>query len=117
MKQQVLGIQANRATWRDAVEFKECVQAWAERIGVKPSRVQVQTMTRKWASCSPLGAVTFSTELLSRSCTFGEAVIVHELLHLRVRNHGPLFRSLLLSYLPDADARGLRRPEAVEDIS
>jgi predicted metal-dependent hydrolase len=28
-------------------------------------------------------------------------VIVHELLHLKVRNHGKLFKSLLRAYLPN----------------
>ncbi len=32
---------------------------------------------------------------------FQEYVIVHELLHLRVPNHGKLFRTLMLLYLPD----------------
>ena len=30
---------------------------------------------------------------------FGESVIVHELIHLRVPNHGKLFRSLVLSFM------------------
>lgn len=60
-------------------------------------------MAQKWASCSPSGVVTFSTDLLDESRSFGEAVILHELLHLTVPNHGKLFRSLLRSYMPDAD--------------
>jgi predicted metal-dependent hydrolase len=31
---------------------------------------------------------------------FQDYVIVHELLHLRVPNHGKLFKSLLTAYLP-----------------
>lgn len=101
MKQQVIPIESSRSdAWPDAARFKECVWDWAERIGVKPTRVQVQAMTKKWASCSSQGAVTFSLDLLDEGRRFGEAVIVHELLHLKVRNHGPLFRSLFKAYLP-----------------
>lgn len=57
-------------------------------------------MTRKWGSCSPAGRVTFSLALAGESAAFQDYVIVHELLHLRVRNHGPLFRSWLSAYLP-----------------
>jgi predicted metal-dependent hydrolase len=92
-----------RSRWRDSAELKEHARAWAERIGVKPSRVQVQSMKTKWASCSTLGAISFSTDLLLERRSFGEAVIVHELLHLKVRNHGPVFRSLLRAYLPSHD--------------
>jgi len=64
-------------------------------------------MKTKWASCSTSGAISFSADLLTERRAFGEAVIVHELLHLRVRNHGPLFRSLLGAILPSM--RHLRR--------
>lgn len=87
--------------WRDSAEFKEHVRIWADRIGVQPSRIQVQAMRTKWASCSIRGAISFSTDLLLERRRFGEAVIVHELLHLKVRNHGPVFRSLLHAFLPD----------------
>jgi hypothetical protein len=95
--------------WHNAEEFKDCARAWAKKIRVKPARIQLQAMTKKWASCSPGGIVTFSTDLLSEDRSFGEAVIVHELIHLAVPNHGPVFRSLLKAYLPDGDARVVER--------
>ncbi len=79
--------------------FRELVQDWAARIGVRPKRVQVQRMSAKWASCSPGGRVSFSRDL-RQDAAFQEVVIVHELLHLRVRNHGKLFKSLMTAYLP-----------------
>lgn len=93
-----------QSRWRDAKDFKDCAREWAERIGVHPRRIQIQQMTRKWASCSSSGVVTFSAELISGERNFGEAVIVHELIHLKVRNHGSLFRSLFRAYLPHGEA-------------
>lgn len=58
-------------------------------------------MTRKWASCSATGRVTFSHTLLSRPIAFQDYVIVHELLHLRIRNHGKLFEATLKAHLRD----------------
>ncbi len=86
---------------RDAAELKERARSWAVTIGVLPRRVQVQTMRTKWASCSSLGTVTLSTDLLREDRRFQEFVLVHELLHLLVPNHGRVFRSLLRAYLPD----------------
>ena|SRR2546426_11252527 len=90
-------------TWQGDEEFKACVREWAEKIGVQPTRIQVQEMRQKWASCSRAGIITLSTELLRRDRRFGEAVIVHELLHLKVRNHGKLFKSLFRAYLPGGE--------------
>ena len=80
--------------------FKEAVHLWASRIGVQPKRIQVQWMTTKWASCSTSGRLCFSMELLKEDLAFREVVIVHELLHLRVPNHGRLFKSLMSAYFP-----------------
>jgi predicted metal-dependent hydrolase len=89
-------------------DLKGEVRRWAARIGVVPKRVQIQRMTRKWASCSTSGQIYLSRDLLRENRAFREIVIVHELLHLSVPNHGKLFKSLMNSYLPDWEekARG-----------
>jgi predicted metal-dependent hydrolase len=58
-------------------------------------------MTTKWASCSTSGRVTFSTELLRAEHDWQEYVIVHELLHLHIPNHGRLFKAMLSALLPE----------------
>ena len=57
-------------------------------------------MSQKWASCSSAQYVCFSEALLEKPLVFQNYVIVHELLRLRVPNHGKLFKSLLSVYLP-----------------
>ena len=75
--------------------------AWAERINVRPRRIQVQAMSTKWASCSTRGTVTLSLELLDEPHAFREVVIVHELVHLLIPNHGRVFKALMKAYVPD----------------
>jgi predicted metal-dependent hydrolase len=83
--------------------FKESVRRWGSKIGTRPERIQIQRMTKKWASCSTSGRICFSADLLKEDVSFQEVVIVHELLHLRVPNHGKLFKSLMSAYLPQWD--------------
>ena len=85
---------------RDAEALKAAVRDWASKIGVEPKHIQIQRMKRKWASCSSSGRICFSEDLLVEDVAFQEVVIVHELLHLRVPNHGKLFRSLMTTYVP-----------------
>ena len=82
--------------------FKAEVRAWARRIGVEPTSITIRPMRRKWASCSSQGRLTFSVDLLRQPASFRREVIVHELLHLKIPNHGTLFRSLLRAYLAEA---------------
>ena len=79
--------------------FKAEVKAWARLIGVEPTEVHVRPMRRKWASCSSKGRLTFDSELLHQPASFRAEAVVHELLHLKVPNHGKLFKALLRAHL------------------
>jgi len=81
-------------------QFKSDVVRWTVAMKVTPAQIRVQRMKNKWASCSGKGRVCFSTDLLQEPRAFQEFVIVHELLHLQVPNHGKLFKSLMNAYLP-----------------
>ncbi len=60
---------------------------------------------------STAGRLTLNTDLLTLPRDLGEYVIVHELVHLLAPNHGKVFKSFLLAYLPDWQTRdqALRR--------
>jgi len=75
------------------------VQHWAKRIGVQPREIRIRPMIRKWGSCSTAGRLTLSEALLTESARVRREVIVHELLHMKVPNHGKLFRALLKANL------------------
>ena|SRR5438105_4629951 len=75
------------------------VRSWSQRLKVQPREIHVRRMQRKWGSCSTSGRVTFDMDLLRQHAEFRRRVIVEELLHLRVPNHGKLFKTLLRSYL------------------
>ena len=57
-------------------------------------------MRGKWGACSLKGTITLAADLLDEDPRFQDYVIVHELLHLRVRDHGRLFKALMTTYVP-----------------
>lgn len=82
-----------------ADKLRQRIVQWAITLKVKPVQIRIQHMTRKWASCSSAGRITFSHDLLVRPASFQDYVIVHELLHLRLPNHGKLFKATLRLHL------------------
>lgn len=76
--------------WRDKAEFKARVFEWADKLGVRVRSLALRPMRTKWASCSTNGNFNFNEELLGMDKKLGEYVIVHELLHFSVPNHGKL---------------------------
>lgn len=87
-------LEDRRAHLRDRVEY------WSERLKAAPRVIRIVRMTRKWGSCSTGGVVTFAEDLAGEEQEFQDYVIVHELLHLRVPNHGKVFKALMTAYLP-----------------
>jgi hypothetical protein len=85
--------------WKDKAEFKECVREYADKMGIKIKALYLREMATKWASCSTDGNLNFNSELLNMEKDIGKYVIVHELLHFKVPNHGKLWKSLMSAYL------------------
>lgn len=85
----------------DREAFKNRVLAWSQKLDVKAHAVYVRPMQRKWASCSTTGTLSFNDELLTMAPKIGDYVIVHELLHFSVPNHGKLWKSLMRAHLGD----------------
>ena len=83
--------------------FRSEVMAWAKRIGVEPREIRLRHLKSKWASCSSNGRLTFNSEILNQPASFRAEAIVHELLHLKVPNHGRLFKHLMKAYLSHRD--------------
>jgi len=88
-------------------EFKQDVRAWAQEIGVVPKEIHIRKMTRKWASCSSRGRLTFDPSLLKETEALRSKAIVHELLHLKYPNHGRMFNALLKTYLRRKEPKSL----------
>jgi predicted metal-dependent hydrolase len=81
------------------------VTQWAARLDVQPKRVTFREMTRKWGSCSSASHVTLNTRLCWLSPHLAEYVVLHELVHLKVFNHGKAFKSMMSDHMPDWEAR------------
>ncbi len=73
----------------------------------RPESVRwVETMTRRWGSCTPLArTIRISHQVAPMPAHVRDYVLLHELAHLLIAGHGPGFWTLLASYPHLADAR------------
>lgn len=83
------------------VSFVKRIHHWTVKMDVQVKTVTVRAMSKKWASCSTAGRLTFDAALITMPRSLQDYVIVHELLHLSVPNHGKLWKSLMRAYLGD----------------
>jgi predicted metal-dependent hydrolase len=85
---------------QDLKLLRERVESWTKRLALAPRLVRIQKMSRKWGSCSTTGTITLAEDVAALDKGWQDVVIVHELLHLRVRNHGRVFRALMSLHVP-----------------
>ncbi|MEA4953637.1 MAG: M48 family metallopeptidase [Aminivibrio sp.] len=83
----------------DKEKFKERVRLWADKLEARVTSVSVRPMKTKWASYSTAGRLTFDSSLPELREALQDYVIVHELLHEKVPNHGKLWKSLMRVHL------------------
>jgi predicted metal-dependent hydrolase len=91
--------------WHGPDEMKAAAYEWADRMRINLLQVRIRSMRRKWASISTVGRLTLNADLLAIPKELGEFVIVHELVHLLVPNHGKVFKSFMHAYLPDWETK------------
>lgn len=84
-------------------------------LEVRPGRITVRDQSSRWASASPSGTLSFSWRLVLTPPFVLDAVVVHELAHLRIRNHSRRFWSLVERHAPRTpEARRWLREHAAE---
>lgn len=92
----------DQAAWERALEnlyrrellaaLPELFARYEPLVGREHASVKLRRMTSRWGTCNHrTAAITINTALAERPPWALEYVVVHELMHLIVRGHGPAF--------------------------
>lgn len=112
------------------VQIRDAVQAWLMRqaqalfnerlahfaplLGVRWSRMRLSSAGTRWGSASADGSIRLNWRLIHFRPSIIDYVVAHELAHLRVMNHSPLFWDTVSTVVPDyAELRTQLKADAV----
>lgn len=101
-------IRAALASWyreHAADRLPERVAAWAQQVEVAEPELVVREQAKRWASCDKAGVLRVNWRIIQAPMWLVDYVIAHELVHLRVRDHGSVFWALLGKVMPDYEER------------
>lgn len=84
------------------------MQEISEKMNLSFNTLRVKTLRSRWGSCSVKKNINLNSKLILLNFELRHYVYLHELAHLKHRNHGPGFWKLLNTWL-DGNARQLDR--------
>jgi predicted metal-dependent hydrolase len=87
------------------------LEALARAHGYSPGRLSIRRQGTLWGSASPTGRIQLNALLAVLPPDLADFVILHELVHTRVRGHGRAFWAELERRMPDARRRQVRLRE------
>ena len=81
------------------------VAYYARQMGLFPEAVTITGAKTRFGSCSDKNRICFSWRLMQYPPRAVDYVVVHELAHIRHKNHSRAFYELVASVLPDYKQR------------
>ncbi len=82
--------------------LSERVSVYSRQTGLYPSSLRISGARKRWGSCGPNASLNFSWRLVLAPLAILDYVVVHELVHLRIKDHSHLFKQSVAAIIADA---------------
>ncbi len=77
------------------------VEHYSQLTGLKYRSLRLSNASRQWGSCSHKDSLHFTWRLIMAPERVVDYVVIHELMHLRQKNHSRLFWQEVAGVIPD----------------
>jgi predicted metal-dependent hydrolase len=67
----------------------------AQKHGFQINKISIRNNKRNWGSCSARNNISLNLQMMKLPDELIDYILLHELVHTRIKNHGPLFWSKL----------------------
>ena len=85
--------------------IEQRVKRYGKRLGVIPRDIKVKDQKKRWGSCSNNSILRFNWRIVMAPISIVDYIVVHELCHLKIKNHSSDFWKLMSLVLPDYQER------------
>jgi predicted metal-dependent hydrolase len=83
------------------------VDFYSRRLGLTAAGIRITSAEKRWGSCSEKNHLSFAFRLIMAPPQIVDYVVVHEMMHIREKNHSSKFWNLVLEVIPDYRNRRL----------
>lgn len=106
-EQKVIGLQQQPVITPDQTRRRivRRLNQLSRQTGLTYNRVFVRNQKTRWGSCSSRNNINLNINMVHLPGELMDYIILHELAHTRITNHGPRFWKLLAAYVPQPRER------------
>lgn len=84
---------------------KQRVARYGKLLDLFPKKVIIKDQKKRWGSCSSEGILRFNWRIAMAPISIVDYIVVHELCHLKIKNHSSDFWKLVTIVIPDYQKR------------
>lgn len=86
-------------------KFNEKILTKVKKISIQywfnPTKISVKELSNRWGSCTSDNKLNFHWKVMLAPVSVIEYIIIHELCHIKEKNHSPKFWDILARYMPN----------------
>lgn len=83
----------------------ERVRVYAKKMALSEPKILIRNQQKIWGSCTAKGVLRFNWRMMMAPVSLIDYVVVHELCHLKHKNHAAPFWEYLYTIMPDYEKR------------
>lgn len=87
------------------IKINERTKIYARNMGVTPSKIIMKDQKMRWGTCTADNAIYINWRIMMAPMRVIDYVIVHELAHIKIKNHSAEYWQFVRSILPDYEER------------
>lgn len=77
------------------------IKKWSKETGLAFSELKVRKLEKRWGSCTPSNNILINIDAIKLPFSLIDYLIVHELVHTKVKNHSKEFWAELSKHIPN----------------
>lgn len=82
-------------------KIKPRLKKWSKKTGLNYGKIQFKKLEKQWGSCSPNNAITINIESIKLPYSLIDYLLVHELVHTKIKNHSKEFWAEVSKHIPN----------------
>jgi predicted metal-dependent hydrolase len=81
------------------------VKRHSKKLGLRVKRIGIKNLKNRWGSLTKAGVVNLNLNLMKAPEEVIDYIILHEICHMKIKEHSHHYWELLYKFMPDYNGR------------